>query len=489
VINKEVRALLPAWAVCALAIMASRWQVDPFKDLGIPAYFIGTAGIGAWIMGHEYAYGTLASLLTLPVPRLRIWTAKLAVAAPILAALAVLGVLFVQPDHGDQNFGAALFVLPAIAALFLAPWLTMLTRNALAGAVFTFAALGGSLAAGEWIGDWLYGFTNAVDAFRVAFMWWTLGGLSAVGAVLGWRTFATLEVHDGRDADVELPFAPGRTTAAGAVAGRRPLFRLFVKELRVQQLAIVVAVLWTLAYVIVNVSGVRRPLPSHTPDVSSDVLALLQAFYSLVLPAVIGSLACAEERHLGTLDGQLLLPMRSSTQWIVKSATAFGLAVLLAVFLPLVLARAFGGQFLLAGPRNDIGAVPLIIVLVVTSISLYVSTLARSGLRALIGSIAVVYTFSLVVTKVIVSGLGWRVFQMVHALRPAHPDYGRMMAVNALVVAPLPAFALLILMVVLALPNFRYATRRPAIIAMHAAILVAGLIAYDVIMSAIMALN
>jgi hypothetical protein len=488
VINKEVRALLPAWAACALAIIASRWQVDPFKDLGIPAYFIGSAGIGAWIMGHEYAHGTLASLLTLPVPRRRIWTAKLAVAAPILAALAVLGLLFVQLDHGDQNFGAALFVLPAIAALFLAPWLTMLTRNALAGAVFTFAALGGSLAAGEWIGDWLYGFTNAVDAFRVAFMWWTLGGLSAVGAVLGWRTFATLEVHDGRDADVELPFAPGRTTAA-AVAGRRPLLRLFVKELRVQQLAIVVAVLWTLAYVIVNVSGVQRPLPSHTAGVPADVLAMLLAFYSLVLPAVIGSLACAEERHLGTLDGQLLLPMRTSTQWLVKSATAFGLAVLLAVFLPLVLARAFGGQFLLAGPRIDIITVPLIIVLVITSISLYVSTLARSGLRALLGSIAVVYTFSLVVTRVIVSGLGWRVFQTVHALRPAHTDYGRMMAVNTVVVAPLPAFALMILVVVLALPNFRYATRRPAIIAMHAALVVAGVIAYDVVMSAIMALR
>ena len=227
-INKEVRALLPAWAACALAIIASRWEVGPLPYLGVPAYFIGTAGLGAWIMGHEYSHGTVASLLTLPVPRRRVWAVKLAVAAPMLAALAVLAHQFVRLDQGDLKLSAALFVLPPLVELFVAPWLTIVTRSPLAGVVFTFAALGGSLAAGEWIGDWLYGFTNAVDAFRIAFMWWALGGLSAVGAILGWRTFATLEVHEGRGADVELPFAPGRTPAAAAVAGRRPLLRLIV---------------------------------------------------------------------------------------------------------------------------------------------------------------------------------------------------------------------------------------------------------------------
>jgi hypothetical protein len=489
VINKEFRALLPAWVVCAIVILASRWQVDPFNILGLPAFLIGTTGLGAWVMGHEYADRTVAGLLTLPVTRRRVWTVKLAVAAPMLAALAVLALLFVPHHPGELETRAAMFVLPPIVALFVAPWLTMLTRSPLAGAVFAFAALGGSLAAGEWIGDWLYGFTKAVDAFRVAFLWWTLCGLSAAGAVLGWRTFATLEVHEGHGADVELPITARRTARTAVVTRRRPLLRLIVKELRIQQLAIVVAALWAVAYVIIIVSGVLRPLPSHPADVPAG-LAIVQAFCSLFLPAVIGSLACAEERHFGTLDCQLLLPMRSSTQWIVKSATAFGLAVLLAVFLPLVLARAVGGRFLLAGPRNDMISVPLIIVFVVTSISLYVSTLARSGLRALMISIAVVFTFGLVMTRVLVSGLSRRVFQMVLAARPAHTHYSRLMGITYVVDPLLSGLALLtILMVVLALPNFRYVARRPAIIAMHAALAIAGVIACDVLVSAITALR
>ncbi|HEX4566058.1 MAG TPA: ABC transporter permease, partial [Vicinamibacterales bacterium] len=110
-IDKEVRALLPAWAACALAIVASRWQIEPFRYLGVPAYFVGTAGLGAWVMGHEYSHGTLASLLSIPVPRHRIWTAKLVVVAPLLAALAALGAFFVPVEFGDQKFGVALFVL------------------------------------------------------------------------------------------------------------------------------------------------------------------------------------------------------------------------------------------------------------------------------------------------------------------------------------------------------------------------------------------
>ncbi|HEX6465421.1 MAG TPA: hypothetical protein VFZ98_13250 [Vicinamibacterales bacterium] len=507
-IQKEARALLPAWTACALAILASRWQADPFSYLGVPAYLIGSAGVGAWGMGHEYADGTVTPLLTLPVPRGRIWAVKLATAAPMLAALAVLAWLVVPLDLGDLKLGAAMFVLPPIVALFVTPWLTMLTRSPLAGAVFTFAALGGSLALSEWIGVWLYGFTNAVDAFRVAFMWWALGGLSAAGAVLGWQTFATLEVREGHDADVQLPtalqpvalrpialrpIALGRTTAAAPVTRHDRLGRMaqmIVKELRIQQLSTVVAALWALAYVITEVSGVR---PMKAPTESSiDVLGVLTAFYSLVLPIVIGSLACAEERHFGTLDGQLLLPMRSSTQWIVKSATALGLAILLAQILPLVVTGVFGDRLLVRAYRNSNMAASLLMVLGVTSISLYVSTVAKSGIRALMGSIAATVAFGFVITKLLNQGLGGRVFLIAQAARRAQAHDGLIMMGGAHLrhlFATYAPFALVMLMVALALPNFRYESRRPAIIAMHAAIMIAGVIAYDVAINVMMALK
>jgi ABC-2 family transporter len=482
VINKEVRALLPAWAACALAIPVSRWNVEPFKYLGVPAFFLGTAALGAWVMGHEYADGTLASLLTIPVPRRRVWITKLAVLAPMLAALAAIGRLSVQLDIGDLKLGAALFILPPIVSLFVAPWLTMLTRSPLAGAVFTFAALGGSLAAGEWIGDLLYGYTQQVDVFRMEFLWWSLAGLTAVAAVLGWRGFATLEALDGHDADIELPSVPGRARVAAATR-RHPLLRLIAKELRLQQLAIVVAVLWALVYTTIEATG-HRVLAS---DVSATVLAVFSVFYTLVLPVVIGSLACAEERHFGTLDTQLLLPVRCSTQWFVKSATALGLAVTLALLLPVALARLFG-DVLPVAPRGTPMAEPIIVVLGVTSISLYVSTLARSGLRALMGSIAAVIAFGFVLLKELQSGLGRQIFRIVHEARPAHAHTGFFVP-STYMIGPFSGFVLLALLLVFALPNYRYTARRPALVAVHVAILAACLLAYDVVMSAVAALR
>ena len=231
-------------------------------------------------------------------------------------------------------------------------------------------------------------------------------------------------------------------------------------------------------------------LPPDTMEVTNEALTFLQIFYTLLLPAVIGSLACAEERHYGTLDGQLLLPISSSTQWIVKSATALGLAIILAVLLPVVLTRTFGGRPPLPGPRNPIYIeVALLIVVVATGISLYVSTLARSGLRALVASIGAIFAFTVVVRNAIGLALGLRVFQMVRALRPAHTRYSGIMIGRSYTLELLGPVALVAVMVVLALPNFRYVARRPPIIAMHAALVIAGVIAYVVLVSAIMALT
>jgi hypothetical protein len=406
----------------------------------------------------------------------------------MLAGLAVLGMLVIRLDRGDQEFGSALYILPPLVSVFVAPWLTMATRSPLAGAVFTFGALGGSLAAGEWIGELRYGFTNQVDAFRVAFMWWAMGGLSVLGAVMGWRTFATLEAIDGQGADLQLPFARRRAGVA-PVTRRHPLVRLVAKELRLQQLAIVVSAMWALAYTVTEASGAQRVMSSHTPDIAVNLLSVSSAFYSVVLPLVIGSLACAEERHFGTLDAQLLLPVRSSTQWIVKSAAALGLAVALALLLPLALARMFGDVVLIAGPgpRSRLTTESVIFVLGMTSISLYVSTLARSGIRALIGSVGIISAFGFVVGELSNWSVGRKVFVAVHAARAAHTHPRYMVLNDAYRIVPLGAFVVLV--VALALPNYRYAARRPALVAMHAAIVLACVLAYDVVMSVIMALK
>src|SRR4029079_3169399 len=114
------------------------------------------------------------------------------------------------------------------------------------------------------------------------------------------------------------------------------------------------------------------------------------AFYVMVVPAAIGSLAVAEERQFGTHDAQLLLPVAASTQWMVKVGTALALSVALAALLPLAVKSQLPAWALReAGPRG-LRPEAILILLGCASIGLYASTLARSGLSAMVYSIGAI---------------------------------------------------------------------------------------------------
>jgi hypothetical protein len=487
VIDKEVRGLLPFWILCILAIFLSRWNLEPFKYMGILAYFFGTAALGTLSMGQEYAYHTLPSLLSIPVPRHRIWTVKLAVLMPQLAGLSVVAAWFVPIELSDQKFGIALFVLPPLVSAFVAPWLTMLTRSVIAGVVFTFGVIGGSLALGDWIGTLRYGFTNQADAFQVTFLWWSLAGVSAVGAVMGWRTFARLQAIEGEGTDIEIP-STSKRTASATVTRHHPLRTLIAKELRLQQLAIVIAVLWAVAYAVIKAAGSERMLAPRAPEVT--LLTVLTVFYALALPAVIGSLACAEERNIGTLESHLLLPISATKQWVLKVAIAFGLALTLAVILPIALAHAFNDVVVIFGPRGRISTEALVVIGGITAGSLYVSTLARSGIRALVGSLIAFGVYGFVVEMTIESGIGRRVFTAVHAARAIHTHPVVYTQVNRLSQAweIVPQCAFLLLILALAATNYRSAARRPRVLVAHAAVFILCLFGYEIGLSTVAAL-
>ena len=97
------------------------------------------------------------------------------------------------------------------------------------------------------------------------------------------------------------------------------------------------------------------------------------ALNGLMLAWLIGSLASAEERHLGTLEWQTLLPVAAWQQWMVKAGVTLGLALLLAIGLPML--------FAIDGPQ--LNPVYIGIVVVLATGSLYVSSLCSSGLRTL----------------------------------------------------------------------------------------------------------
>jgi hypothetical protein len=431
-IEKEFRALLPVWAVCAAGLLASALNLpSPIRNTGTGVYILSCAALGALAFGHEYSHRTMGSLLAQPIARRRVYLVKLGVLAILLFALRAI--LFVVPfPLRGSAFEPLIVALPLLAALCLAPWLTLVTRSPLAGAMFSLSLASVVLLIAERVATGGYGFTDDVNLFKIALIRWLMLALCAAGAVLGWRAFARLEAIEGRGRPLfdYLPLRP----AAGRTRGirlRRPFWRLVGKELRLQQLTLLIAGLFVLAYLAIVVR--RDPLTDRT-----SAVVVISATHVIIVSLLIGSLASAEERHLGTIDWQLLLPVSSLRQWIVKVGTAIGLMLLLAVALPLALAWLFpaapGPIVLRALPNPSITAA---LGTAGVCVSLYVSSLSSSGLRALLGTVPAVLGS---ITVIRLAGealrdaipLGWRY----HAGQLTAADRADMLLVAVTLVLP-----------------------------------------------------
>ena len=376
-IAKELRALLPAWAACAGALLACA-AVPLLRPFGAPAFFIGASAVGAFSVGHEYAYGTLDVLLSQPVSRRRIVLTKLGVLAVLLAALLALARATVGTTLGGAVFGPAFLSLPVLAGLFVSPWLTLSARSAVGGTVFTVAVVGVLLVIGDWMGVARYGYTREVDAFRVRLLWQSMTVLCAVGSVLTLVMFGRLEAIDGRGADVDL--VPRTRGISHGLTRRRAGWLLLRKELRIQQLAFAIAAVYVAWFVILAWSG-RRTW-------KDDVVFTLTMFYAGLTAMVVGALASAEERQMRTLDAQLLLPVSVARQWLIKAGTALGLTLLLALAVPVATIALLPPEPLPWRMLDPLFAISTILMLLsVTALSLYVSSVSSSGLWALVLSI------------------------------------------------------------------------------------------------------
>jgi hypothetical protein len=363
-VGKEIRALLPVWAGCAAAVTAAGTIGDRrgILSLGILIYCVGSLGLGALSIGHEYTGRTLPLLLAQPSSRARLFLVKQGV---LLAMLLTLGaVAWITLNHPQAMSVTALTItvtLSVLGGLSVSPLLTMVSRNPVAGIVFTIPLAG-------FI--WLAVETLVAQPLRIGVSWRVMLGLCAIAAVVNWRTFMRLEAKDGRGPHVHMQWSSPAAVAAPA-RRRHPVWWLVKKELGLQQMTFVVVAIYLLG---------SLKLLSHVTDVVADGHAAITALYSGVLALLIGSLASAEERQFGTLESQLLLPMASSTQWLVKVVITLGLALLLAVGLPALLVASRGRAI-----RINEWYVCAILILTVTS--LYVSSLCSTGIRALLLSV------------------------------------------------------------------------------------------------------
>jgi ABC-type transport system involved in multi-copper enzyme maturation permease subunit len=381
---KEFRALLPTWFASAAAIvMAAFIQEAGYSRLPSFAYAIGMLALGAQSIGHEYTHRTLGGLLSLPTTRHRLLLNKLAVLFSMLLMLSALAWLMLFRDPGFvrvARFDLRVLVGAAVASFFLAPWLTMICRSTLAGVVFTIVVPALLLIAGDLIGLTIYGSAGAaqIDEFKLAFLWRGLFLVCAFAAFSTWRMFGRLEAIEGRGADVETPrWLGGEVAALPRLRRHHPYWALVKKELRLQQLTFVVVIIFAGTWA--TLTALAR-LTNHLPLIPIDSVAVL---YFAILTILIGSLASAEERQLGTLEWQLLLPAAGWKQWIVKVGVVFGLVFVLGILLPGI---AFGPH-VLRDTRAWMTFAAFITL--VTTISVYVSSLSTSGVRAMVMTLPV----------------------------------------------------------------------------------------------------
>lgn len=381
-VRKEVRALLPTWLTCVLALALAAFvrggRLSTFTALvyalAAPVYGFGTIVLGAQSIGHEYTDRTLSVLLSQPIARRQLLAAKVGVLAAMLATLALTAsmVLLVdaRPSWSLRERGL-LFMLP-LAAISIAPVITILSRGPLAGVVLTMCGCGLLLVCADVIGAWMLDLRGLdFAAFKFRFWFGSMAVSCTAGAILGWRLFMRLEARDDPGAQIELP----RLRLLPGVVRHHPIWLLAEKELHLQQLTLVVAGVYL-------ASATAIALLKHVlPELRALPLVPLSILYFILLSMLIGSLASAEERQFGTLEWQVLQPIAASRQWAVKAAVALGTAVVLGVVLPfLVAAMSPSGDDAISSHLWRQNAA---IAILLTTCSLYLSSLCGSGVRAM----------------------------------------------------------------------------------------------------------
>lgn len=338
-IRKEIEQLRPAWllglfgAECGLLF---REQNDLDAVLILPPLLF--ALLAALSFGIEFQQRTMPSLLCAPVDRVHLWRIKMAVLAGgllaqvlVFALSASIAQATVSSSLGNAAGNVAILTGFALAFAFAAwatvPLWTLLTRNLLAGLVFSLAVppltffLIGSLA--QWITS-PFGFASDLDGIVVGTL--TVTYLLA-SPWLTWRRWLTLEAPDQAEREISGLFIGQRqTTATQAVRKGSWWGSLIGKETRLQTVTLValgVAVLLTLI----------KPYLPHTL-VTQELASLLIGLFAVVSILLAGATSIAEERRLGTLDGQVLQPVSRTLQWFLKlllalaiTAVAIGLLI------------------------------------------------------------------------------------------------------------------------------------------------------------------
>lgn len=445
---KDFRALLPVWVASAITMAADplvRSTGVQLFPLGTFAYIVGALALGTHVIGHEYTNRTLAALFVQPWKRSSMLLTKMAVLVFMLLGLAILAwpILF----GGRARMFADLpryptLILPLAGGLFVAPYLTMRLRSQMAGVVFTAAIPGTTYLLALLAGVIMYGTgTQAAEALAVRVWLPAMAIFAVAGALLSARAFLRLQDTGGGGEELRLP----RWLAlVDRNPIRPPLWMLVKKELRLQQMTFALVVLY--AGIAVALTIAARFYPEFGRG--SPVRAVGVLYFAL-LPLLMGSLASAQERQLGMLEAQSMLPIPFARQWTVKAGVVLVLALTLGVLFP---------WMVFAPPQLSRDALwPLATaVLLLTTWSLYISSWCASGVIAL----ALILPASMA-AALVARSIEW----VMTSVLPAHyvdgPSRALMSPTAGVAVWTAIAVPLAVVLLVFAGRNHRTPERRP----------------------------
>ena len=427
-IKKEIRLLLPSFGfACALALTnlffrfnndgslaAAWWFFLAFAVCGALAVMLALNSFGA-----EISSGTFSNLLAQPISRQKIWDTKILLLA---AALLAVGIFWstcglARRAMLGRNLGLLdLFTGVGIFGLVIFSgglWTVLLLRQVAAAFWFTVLVPAFILILVTGLfGD---------DYFATGILVSSLGAYSLAGFFFArWLFFRSQDLQWSGGAIV-LPEMRGRArrkSAGGGLRAWRPHAALWWKEIQLHQSQFVLA--GALALLHLGVLATRKFGNFQTNSSTEFILEIFWGLW-LVMPLLVGAAAVAEERKLGTLAGQLCLPVKRRMQFAVKLRVVLLLSVLFGVVMPLLLEGQRicpGGQLFADGfdfgsdhwePTEPtyfwvcLGVInslkPLLWLLGIATgigaIAFYASTLARNTLQALAPAVLGIIAFAM----------------------------------------------------------------------------------------------
>ncbi len=316
--------------------------------------FFGAILIGVDSFGREFSLGTFSWLMSQSVERQKIWRNKITVLAVGVAILYFVQLasyevwlhwwLPLSPGpHSYVTLGEHWWMwVGATAALMLVAaagglWTTLLLRQVAAAMWIAFLAPAALVIVIFFLLSQMFQWVSYLVVGSVCL---GTAGLYIIAGVL-WARWLFFRAQDvGWSGGVlVLPKWRGLAARSGEIVStrrRRPIFALLKKEFKLQQVALTGAA--GLLVLHIGVIVVRETREFARDSIS---LALAGIFWVLwlAMPPIIGSVAVADERRLGVMEGQLCLPVSRRVQFAIKLVLTILLGTFFGGVMPMLVER------------------------------------------------------------------------------------------------------------------------------------------------------